>query len=344
MLTPDLVGTLLEPIAGGAPSGPDLEYDPAFLALGVAVEGKPEQQFGDTIIAAVEPDWAEVATQAQALLARSKDLRPAVLLLRAVTRTQGLVGTRLGLELLAGLLEQFWDSVHPQLDPDDDNDPTMRLNALAALNDETAMVRDLYEARLGVAAGIGPIRVRDLAIARGALMPTDDGTPLTSAAVQGGLDEILADAPDTASAMRNLESLLGRLSELVAERSVRREGLDLGRLKSIAHLLAQAAPEATAAEPQDVAAPGAGESTGAPAAAGASAAPGVIRNRQDALQALDRVIRYLEQAEPGNPAPLLIARAKQLIGVSFLDIMANLAPNALEAIEVITGPRPGSGS
>ncbi|HMN20148.1 MAG TPA: type VI secretion system ImpA family N-terminal domain-containing protein [Ottowia sp.] len=340
MLTPDLVGTLLEPIAGDAPSGPDLEYDPAFLALAVAAEGKPEQQFGETIIAAVEPDWADVAAQAQALLERSRDLRPAVLLLRAATRMQGLAGTRLGLELLTGLLERFWDSVHPQLDADDDNDPTMRLNALAALNDDSALVRDLYEARLGIAAGIGPIRVRDLAIARGLLTPADDASPLSAAAVQGGLDDILASVPETADAMRGLGRMLDRLSELVAEHSARGEGLDLGRLKGITHLLAQAAPGATEAAPQDAdgAAP---EAAVAPAGARA-AVPGEIRTRQDALLALDRVIHYLEQSEPGNPAPLLIARAKQLIGVSFLDIMANLAPNALETIEVITGPRPES--
>jgi len=59
-----------------------------------------------------------------------------------------------------------------------------------------------------------------------------------------------------------------------------------------------------------------------------------------ALQMLDRVIRYLEQAEPGNPAPLLIERAKKLIGVSFLEIMANLAPNAMDTIENVTGKRP----
>ena len=53
------------------------------------------------------------------------------------------------------LLDRFWDGVHPQLDADDDNDPTMRLNALAALNDEGAVVRDLYDVTLGIAAGIG---------------------------------------------------------------------------------------------------------------------------------------------------------------------------------------------
>jgi type VI secretion system protein ImpA len=51
------------------------------------------------------------------------------------------------------------------------------------------------------------------------------------------------------------------------------------------------------------------------------------------------VIRFLEQTEPGNPAPLLIDRAKKLIGVSFLEIMANLAPGALDTIETVTGKR-----
>lgn len=344
MLTPERVGELLEPIPGDAPGGPDLEYDPAFMALAVAAEPKPEQQFGDTIIPAVEPDWADVAEQAQALLARSKDLRPAVLLLRAATRTQGLAGTTLGLQLLAGLLDRFWDSVHPQLDPDDDNDPTMRLNALAALNDDSAMVRDLYDARLGIAAGIGPIRVRDLAIARGLLAPADEGAQLSSAAVQGGLDDILAGTPGAADAMRGLGALLKQLGDLVATRNARGDMLDLGRLNGIAQLLRQAAPDAPEAPPAGGEAPATAGAAAPAGGARAAAAPGEIRSRQDALLALDRVIHYLQQAEPGNPAPLLITRAKQLIGVSFLDIMANLAPNALETIEVITGPRPESES
>jgi len=66
---------------------------------------------------------------------------------------------------------------------------------------------------------------------------------------------------------------------------------------------------------------------------------GEIGTRQDAIQMLDRVIAYLERTEPGNPAPLLIERAKKLIGVSFLDIIANLAPDAMNTIEHVTGAR-----
>lgn len=90
MLTSDLVNDLLAPIAADDPCGPDLEYDPAFMVLVADLLGKPEQQFGDTIIAAIEPDWAQIGAQATGILKRSKDLRGAVLLLRAATRTQGL--------------------------------------------------------------------------------------------------------------------------------------------------------------------------------------------------------------------------------------------------------------
>ena len=340
MLTADLVNDLLAPIAADNPCGPDLEYDPAFMALAADSLGKPEQQFGDTIIAAVEPDWAQIGTQAVDLLKRSKDLRGAVLLLRAATRTQGLEGARLGLELLAGLLDRFWDGVHPQLDADDGNDATMRLNALAALNDERAVVRDLYDVTLGIAAGIGPIRVRDLATARGALAGPSDGSALSPAAVQGGLDDILVATPDAGTAMRALVPLLQNLSSVVAERSARADGLDLARVTVLARLLAHSAPGIGEPSADSATTPtgGAADALGTPAAT----LRGEIRTRQDALQTLDRVIRFLEQAEPGNPAPLLIARAKQLIGVSFLDIMANLAPNALETIQIITGPRPES--
>jgi type VI secretion system protein ImpA len=60
------VETLLAPISAEAPCGENLEYDPAYVALEGLVRGKPEQQVGDKIIPAEEPDWRE---------ADSRDLR-----------------------------------------------------------------------------------------------------------------------------------------------------------------------------------------------------------------------------------------------------------------------------
>jgi type VI secretion system protein ImpA len=47
---------LLSPVASDDPCGADLEYDPEFGELERATQGRPEQQFGETIIPAEEPD------------------------------------------------------------------------------------------------------------------------------------------------------------------------------------------------------------------------------------------------------------------------------------------------
>lgn len=344
MLTPELVDALQAPVSEASPCGDDLEYDPAFTALEAAAQGKAEQQFGDTVIPAVEPEWRAVADQAQALLARTKDVRPAVLLLRASTRLQGASGFGLGLQLLSGLLERHWDGIHPKLDADDDNDPTMRLNALAPLVDEGMVLRDLYDAQVGIARGVGPIRVRDIAIAHNALAAVGGDVAYSQAQVQGGLEAIHAETPEVLSALMATPAQVARLQALITERTGRADAIDLSRLRAIGQVLNKAcaavagtAVPAEAATDADAAAgeqPATGDGN---APAQRAAAPGELRTRQDVLQTLDRVIRYLEQTEPGNPAPLLIARAKKLIGVSFLEIMADLAPNALDTIEAVTG-------
>ena len=340
MLTPELVEALQAPISEASPCGDDLEYDQAFTALASAAQGKPEQQFGDTVIPAVEPEWRTVAEQAQALLGRTKDVRAAVLLLRASTRMQGIAGFVMGLRLLTGLLDRHWEGIHPKLDADDDNDPTMRLNALAPLTDEGMVLRDLYEANVGVARGVGPIRVRDIAIAHNALASAGADAGYSAAKVHGGLEAIRGETPEMLQTLMEMPTLVTQLQTLIVERTGRTDLIDLGPLRAIANVLSKAcaAVAGPAAQAEAEAGVEAAADAGAGSAAVARAAvPGEIRNRQDALQTLDRVIRYLEQAEPGNPAPLLIARAKKLIGVSFFEIMADLAPNALDTIETVTG-------
>ena len=87
---PDFVlESLLSPLAGDAPCGADLEYDPAFLALQEAGAGRPEQQYGETVIPAEEPDWPSVREQALKLAERTRDLRLAVWLARSGARLEG---------------------------------------------------------------------------------------------------------------------------------------------------------------------------------------------------------------------------------------------------------------
>ncbi|WP_114802213.1 type VI secretion system protein TssA [Pseudacidovorax intermedius] len=347
MLTPDIVDALLEPIGEASPCGDDLEYDPDFIALETSAQGKPEQQFGDTIIPAVEPEWPQVAEAAQALLRRTKDVRVAMHLLRASTRLQGLEGFLAGMRLLAGLLDSQWDHIHPMLDADDDNDPTMRLNALAPLADDALVVRDVYDAWVGTARSVGRIRVRDIAIGRGLLEPASGDAGYSAPQVQGGLEEIVQSQPEVAERLAGIAPAVNGLRQVLNDRSGLGEAVDMSRLRAVGHMLAQTAqnlaPDAAEAAEGDAAAGEAhpGAEAGEGGGRGTAPAPirGEIQSRADALLMLDKVIAYLQRTEPGNPAPLLIERAKKLIGVSFLDIIANLAPDAMSTIEHVTGAR-----
>src|SRR5579883_2178968 len=124
------IAALLEPISADSPSGEAIEYDAQYIELETAARGKPEQELGDTIVAAEEPDWREVERIALELCARSKDLRVAVYLARAGLKLEGLAGFAAALELIKGYVGEFWPTVHPQLDPEDDNDPSARINSL----------------------------------------------------------------------------------------------------------------------------------------------------------------------------------------------------------------------
>src|SRR6185312_6050275 len=163
------VAALLEPVSDAAASGEAIEYDGQFIELETLARGKPEQEVGDMFVPAEEPDWREVERLALELCARSKDLRVAVILLRAELKLAGLAGLKDSLELIHGYVSRYWDSVHPQLDPEDDNDPSARVNILASLCDPEATLRLLRAAPLSQSRQFGRVSYRDFAIATGAM-------------------------------------------------------------------------------------------------------------------------------------------------------------------------------
>ena len=163
------INGILKDVSPDSPCGDNLEYDPAFGELERAARGKEEQTLGDATVAAEPPDWRDVRDRSTALLGRTLDLRVAVYLTRALLNTDGLAGLGDGLSLLRGLLERYWDCVHPQLDPDDNNDPTFRVNTLVTLCDRDVMLLNVQEAPLVSSRALGRFGLRDLQIAKGEL-------------------------------------------------------------------------------------------------------------------------------------------------------------------------------
>ena len=331
------VESLLLPLADDAPSGPDLEYDPRFTALEQVGVGKPERQYGDTVYPAEPPDWRTVYEQAMELAKATRDLRVGVWLLRSATRLHGLAGATAGLKLLSGLLVNFWDGVHPRLDANDGNDPTMRLSALAPLASGEAVLSDLRAAPLTPARG--SLRLRELELALDNAVPAGDEPVPTETGVMQGLKALLEQYPDlsdlTQQTLDAAQSLISTLDAKVPNDQF----VDLAPLRklikplstALAQLQGNASVTALAAESDAKNTAGGADRSGA-------VAVGSIASRTDAIRELERVCEWIERHEPTNPAPLLIRRAQRLMNKSFLEIIRDLAPDGVSQIENLAGP------
>jgi type VI secretion system protein ImpA len=325
----------VQPLQDAAsPCGVDLEYDNAFLALTQAAAGRPETQFGP----ATPPDWRAVMEQAEALFERTRDVRVAVLWARAAVHLHGFRALPQGLRLVHGLLDTLWDSVHPLPDPDD-GDPYARMNALAVLAQADGLLGDVRQSALFALRGVGELRVRAMEAALGLAAPRDDEPVLTRAQLASMLDDAVAQAPEVRELPAQALAQLNALVALLNERAGIERAPDLKPLHALLKALAGAMPappgEAPAAEAHSL--PGA-------LAAGPAAAParglGGVNSREDAVRAIDLVCEYLERTEPTNPAPLLLRRARRLINCNFLQLMKELAPDALSEVARVMGVDP----
>ncbi|MDB5949995.1 MAG: Type secretion system protein TssA [Massilia sp.] len=343
------VDTLLREIDPAAPCGPNLEYDPLFVELDQEVLGKPEVQYGATVTAAMPPDWKAVRRMATDLFGRSRDLRLAVHLMRANLALFGTDGLADGLHLVERLLEERWDSVHPQLDADDDMDPMLRINSLAILADLGTVLKDLKEATLVVLPGLGPLSLRTLEISSGEL-PTPVGEVKI---VPASIEKSLADLDET-SLGRSVDILTRALGSVVNIESllVRRVGssqalnldaltrpLKRGRDFLGQQLAARQAGREPVADETDTGGAGRpGANTGGQQRGASTGDSGEIANRADVMRMLDKLIKYYQQHEPSSPLPLLLERARRLAPKSFIEVMEDLAPDGLAQLKVIKGP------
>ncbi|MDR0786628.1 MAG: type VI secretion system protein TssA, partial [Gemmatimonadota bacterium] len=130
-----LSAELLSPIAGNSPTGVDLRYDPAYERI-------REARREDTVIATSDDDpWKTknpkvadwpltIRLASEALASRSKDLQVAVWLTEALLRQEGFSAFGDGLNLLIGLLDNFWEGLFPELE---DGDAELRVAPLSWL-------------------------------------------------------------------------------------------------------------------------------------------------------------------------------------------------------------------
>lgn len=338
------VAALLAPLSDDQPCGEDLEYDAGFGEMERAAAGRPEQQMGDSVVPAEEPDWRGVARMGKELFGRSRDLRVAVRLTQAGTRTAGIDGLRDGLALVQGLIELMWDHVHPQLDPDDGNDPTIRVNTLLGLVAPNESLRAIREMTLVTEKMLGPVRYIDVLGEAPTPAAGEDGPRgLDSAQIDAIFDN--CDAAEFEAALEAITSAVEAAQGIDAALAAKVGSHQAPDLSALAKLLQEIAAalnerwQRRGGAPADVGAVAGGEA-GAPAGGGAAAPappPGTIASRNDAMVAIDKICDYFRKNEPSSPVPVILTRAKRLITKDFMSILQDIAPDGVDQFQILRG-------
>jgi len=330
--------------------GDDLEYDAEFIALEQEVQGKAEQSMGDSVIEAEPPNWREVKKQAEQLLARTRDLRVCMYYLRALTEIDGLLGLADGMALLKATTEKFWDDLHPQLDPDDDNDPTERVNVLISLCDFSTFLHPLQKVPLVESKGLGRFNLRDIQLANGSVILSEKEQKAEMelpqmAAVDGAFQECDSETVlATATAARNIQDNLNQLEAFVTDKVGTNNAASFTELrvllKDINSIVADQVErlgmdDVDNVDMEDTAEESDGDpSSKKPAKTSGSAG---INSSQDVIKALNLISEYYKKNEPSSPIPMMLERVTGLVGKSFFEVLQDIAPNGVEQVEFLRG-------
>jgi type VI secretion system protein ImpA len=336
------VEKLLQEVSPDAPCGNDMEYEPEFQELERSTQYRGEQIIGDSVVEAAEPNWRDVQRAATELFAKTKDLRVAVYLTRAALHIEGFTGFNDGMSLIRGLVERYWDTVHPQLDPDDNNDPTFRVNTVSALSDPESVLRSVRTAPVVAARGIGQFSIRDIDIAKGLLQPaaSDEATPELGVIDAAFMQAEVAELQATFEAVKQARDNLAAIEKFFTEKVSAAQSPNLSELNKILHHIGNELGEQLSRRGVvDTEAEGVeGEEIGA-AVGSKSAAPisGAIQSREDVIRMLDKICDFYKQNEPSHPLPMLLQRAKRLVRKDFMEILKDIAPDALKQAELLQG-------
>lgn len=328
------IQALSEPISAELPCGINLE-DSQLLASFDAF-----RLFGQVTALEPVPDWAAIKARSVEALSQSKDLRVLTHLAAAVIRTDGAADFFAALSTAASWLENYWDAVHPLID----EDALLRRNALNCFADRLAVIDALRRSPLIVHPQLGAVSVRDIDLASGQLTASESDPHQ--------LDEKHINAVFIGSPIATVTAALGRVEQ--AQAAVRRieaamvahAGIEeapslelltayLARAQKIIGERIKAHPEAAQA--------GVGVSSGNGAdhgAVGRVAGPiGSVQSREDAIRALDAIAAFFRQTEPSSPIPLIVERAKRLVSKDFLEVLADVAPDAIAQAKAAGGIR-----
>ncbi|MDR0588604.1 MAG: type VI secretion system protein TssA, partial [Burkholderiales bacterium] len=128
---------LLQPISADHPSGEDMSFSAEFDTIKQArVSDDPKLEQGDWETDLKEADWSLVSKTAEKLLTeKTKDLRVIGWLIEGWTKTQGFAGLAAGMDVLSGICKNFWETLYPRVDGEEEEGTELRAGNVAWIVD-----------------------------------------------------------------------------------------------------------------------------------------------------------------------------------------------------------------
>jgi type VI secretion system protein ImpA len=333
------IKSLSQLISDEMPSGENLEYDPQYLEMVALYEAKEKSgaaTAGDERPQS-DPDWKGVEKLAGGLLERTRDLRVLAYAAIASIHTRGLIEFRDNLKLLKVYLQDLWDFVHPQLDPDDNNDPLSRLNTLDFFNDRKHVTAGLERLKLVELKGVGKFGLREVDLAQGRESPheNEEVTDINlirqafASAEPQHLEELHAAVSESLALFADFDEIW---KEKTGDKSG--PGFDVANegLNRVLSILDEFSPAESGSKPTQGDSIEAGQGSVA-----VSAISEAVTSRADVIRVLERICEYYAINEPSSPVPLLLHRAQRLVEKSFMEILEDMVPDGVQQAKLVGG-------
>ena len=313
----DLEG-LLAPVSDDNPVGDDLAYDTDRQVIESVFETSASGEGSGS-----EVDWRDILKLIESQSAKTKDIWLPIYMMRVGVRMGRLETVVLGAQYLAGLVETYWENMHPQIEEygfQGRKAPCESLTRIAEFLGPFKQIKLLSHPRLGEFSVFDFERFNDngdgedgYGMFRAVLAET---TADDLDAILAKLDSIIADITRTDQMMTSLITGDTSVNFATTYESLKKARTSL--IKFMPHL-----------EPEIEESDGDSSGSGSGASSGRSGAPGSVESREDVIRAIDAIADYYRRKEPSSPVPLALKRAREWVTLDFMAVLEDIAPNSL---------------
>ena len=323
---------MLQPISEENPVGENLRYSGIYDEITEARRADDDAAQGEWVTELKVADFRKVVVLAAPALEKdTKDLQIGAWLSEALVKEYGFVGLRDSLKLMAGLQENFWEMLYPEID---EGDMEGRANAVSVVDKQMA-----FAIKGAPITGYAGYSFNDWEDSKRFDIP--DNIETLDSADQKKYNELRAQAEkenrvtgnkwkiEIAQSRRVFYEELAfivdecwvgynELNRVNEEKYDRNQTPGLGNLKKalddIQSQVKKLLDDKRAEEPDEIEETAGGEETvGEDGAvvkvAGVATASGAIQSRQDALKRLSDIAAFFIKTEPHSPISYLVQRA-----------------------------------